>query len=278
MRRTAARRATRSERRKYVRGVSSAATYSPLTDPELDLIEWWTARAGLSLTGSLINSVTGQKAGYQLTATSTLRPSYGATSITDPGGKTHAGIIFGGSHGLVCTDAAFKAAMHALSASHFVIGLQSNTPASLQTIVEWGSSWFSATGLFGIFLNDTVSSTLEVGNRGAGAGLGIRRSNAGTVPLIDPGVIQVDLGGSSAGSTAQTLDGVQLLVTDPGSGSAYSSGVYATADMHVGSRAESSLFLYANLADLFICGPNATASALRRVRAYSGRQIGAVQG
>jgi len=257
-------------------GGGSSQPIVPWTDPEADLVEWWDVGTDLTLTNNLASDWLGRGPGYHLTSAGSLRPTYGASVITDERAKTYAGLVFAGSHGMQCSDAAFKTRMHALQVAHVIVGGVSNTQAGTQTMCELGIAWFNTAGQFGIFINDTVSFSVEAGIRGSGAGLGVWRSDAGAFPWADPGVLHFKLGGATVGSTAQELDGVAML--GGVNSNSYAAGNFASANLYVAYRGDSSVFGYFTLSQFGILGPNATVGAVRRAHAYAGARIGAVQG
>lgn len=254
---------------------SNALAYSPTADTALALIEWWTARAGLTLAGALCTSQAGQKNGYALTAAGAARPSYSATAITDVAGGTHAGLVFAGAQIQTCSDAAFIAAIHAVSTCKILFGGQGAANAAVQVLIEQTANFTTTNGAFAVFMNDTNANSVE--GCGQNVGSGVRRSNVGQFPWIDPGVLRVDLGGAdTTGCSAISLDGVAMLTGTPNI--AYvGPAVFANDAIYVGARAGIAAPLYASLADIMIVGPAATENAIASARLYMGAQIGALQ-
>lgn len=254
---------------------SNAVQYDPLLVAALDLIEWWTARAGLTLAGALCTTQTGRKNGYALTAAGAARPSYSTTAITDVLGATHAGLVFAGAQIQTCSDAGLVAALHAISECSILFGGQGAANAAVQVLIEQSISFSSNNGAFAVFMNDTNANSVE--GCGQSVGAGVRRSNVGQFPWIDPGVLRVDLGGAdTAGCSAMSLDGVAMLTSTPNT-SYVGPAVFANDAIYVGARAGIAAPLYASLADLMIVGPNATEDAIASARAFMGYQIGALQ-
>ena len=253
---------------------SNALAYDPMLDPGLVFVEWWTVRAGVSLTGSLIDSIAGRKNGWLLTATGTQRPSYSATSIVAEDASTYPGMAFAGAQGMKCADAALGAAIHALKTCHVVVGGQGGS-GLIGSVVEYGANSFGADGRWGIALNDVNHDSWEI--IGHQTGNGIWASATNTLSWIDPGVVTVSgIGGASACSTSISLDGVAL--DGAASQSAFVPGsFFGTNVLHIGSSNETSSFLTAKISDIAIFDPATTAAGLAGFRAFVGPQIGAPQ-
>jgi hypothetical protein len=257
--------------------LSRGAAFTPANYPGLNALAWWHAATGANAT--TVDTYTDAINSYPFTATTTLRPTFSPTSIVDENGGTHPGITFNGANGMVCSAAGLKTAVSALSGIHVLANLQGVT-GTLQVILEWSASFFSQAGAFGLFANDAIAGMIEAASSGAGAGLGLWKGNSGTAPFIDPGVVQVSFGnvggGVNYGSTAQLLDGFQMLGTTPNT--AWSTVAYSSQNLYLGARAQSTLFMTGTIGDILLLPPTATATQLQWARAYMGMQIGAVQG
>jgi len=250
------------------------SSYSPLKDPGLVLVEWWTARAGLELSGSLATTQAGQKNGWTLDGSGAARPSYSATGITDAYGGTHPALVYAGAQAQQCVAAGLAAAMTPLTTATLLIGFQ-KTATGTACLTEWGPSFSVADGRWGVFLDDTNNDSIEVGARSTGSG--VWRGDAGAQPFYDPDVIQINLFGGVDGSTLREIDGVTAL------GSAVLSAFsaprnFSSETLYVGGRTASSLFISGAISDYMIINlASSTAAAIARARRYIGSQIGAPQ-
>jgi hypothetical protein len=248
--------------------------YNPVFDPDLALIELWSARAGLTLAGGLVSSMLGQKNGYTATAAGGLRPTYSATGITDSLGVSYPAIVFAGAQGL--QSAAISAALSGLAQITVMLGIQVSQvdPTAIAMVMELGGPFSLGDGRFLIAVNDTNASSMECGMHYAGTGYW--RTQAGECPLADPGVLQCGLGGGANGTTLRTLDGVNLLGADVAN-SMVSPAVIANETLYIGSRTNSSLFFSGAISDILILGAAATTAAKLRARLWMGERIGALQ-
>jgi hypothetical protein len=89
-------------------------------------------------------------------------------------------------------------------------------------------------------------------------------------------VLLVDFGGSTAGSSARTLDNVAITGAAISGGNAYGGGAFGNETLYVGARSGGSLFFTGKLRRIAICGPNATAAAKLRAVRYYATDVGAV--
>lgn len=249
--------------------------YSPLNDADLGLLAWWRAGIGMSLTGALVSSWVDLKNGYSLTAAGALRPSYSATGITDIDAVTHPGAVFAGAQGMSCAAAGLKAAIAGRTSLAVLFSAQCDQAhtSDLQVLGEYGTSFTIGVGEWFVGLNDTNAGSVETGVGDSGAGY--IRTPVGECPFADPGVLQIDLGGTSYGSTSRTLDGVEMLYAQIAN-SAPVPTTFGSFTLHVGSRTESAFFLQGAIGDIMICG-SPTAAAAQRARDFMGSFVGAPQ-
>lgn len=248
--------------------------YNPIYDADLDLIELWQPGLGMSLSGALVNSCTGQKHGHVATAAGGLRSTYATGGIVDIDGNPHPAFVFAGAQGFQCTTIGAALAGRATVDVMFGAQMDQAFASSLGMVCELGGPFSLGDGRFLVLCNDTNPSSIEGGMHYVGTGYW--RTAVGECPLADPGVVEFNLGGGANGTTLHTLDGVSMLGADVANSMVVPASI-ANETLYIGSRANTSLFMNGALGPFMLIGGAATEAAKLRARLWLGAQIGALQ-
>lgn len=167
-----------------------------------DLVEAWDAsRSAMTDDGAgLISALVGLKSGYILSAATTARPTYSATSFNGAPGLTFNGT----ANAMTCTTAGLLAALPAAAGACELWALVSQAALVADTGARYAMGYGAAVNT-GRVIGRGVATGVNRGRVGTGDGSALQLRNEGTIDLSTRHVIRATIG---ATESVVYIDGV----------------------------------------------------------------------